>query len=60
MTHKALRSGLKTSLMVALVLSVAAVFSVKDEGVQLTTGGVEMMVSADLERGLQISFIAPN
>ena len=60
MTRKAIRSGLQTSLMVAVILSAAAFASVKDDGLQLAAGGLEMTVSADMNRGLQISFIALN
>lgn len=60
MTRKAIRSGLQTGLIVAVILSAAAFASVKDDGIQLAAGGLEMTVSADMNRGLQISFIAPN
>ena len=60
MTRKAIRSGLQTGLMVAIILTTAAVFSIKDDAVQVSAGGLEMKVSADLSHGLQISFIAPN
>lgn len=59
MTRKAIRSGIQTGLLVAAALSVAAFASVKDDGVKLATGGVEMTVQASLEKGLMISFIAP-
>ncbi|MEM9841076.1 MAG: hypothetical protein AAF767_00450 [Pseudomonadota bacterium] len=60
MTSKAIRSGIQTGLLVAAALTVAAFASVKDDGVTLATGGVEMTVQASYERGLMISFIAPD
>jgi len=59
MTRKAIKSGIQTGLIVAAALSVAAFSSVKEDGVKLATGGVEMTVQASLEKGLMISFIAP-
>ncbi len=59
MTRKAIRSGIRTGLLVAAVLSVAAFASVKDDGVQLAAGGVEMTLKASFDKGLMISFIAP-
>ena len=59
MTRKAIRSGIQTGLLVAAALSLAAFASVKGNGVQLQTGGVEMMVTASFEKGLMIDFIAP-
>lgn len=59
MTRKAIRSGIQTGLLVAAALSVAAFASVKEDGVKLATGGVEMTVQASFEKGLMISFIAP-
>nr|WP_070961315.1 hypothetical protein [Hyphomonas sp. Mor2] len=59
MTRKAIRSGIQTGLLVAAALSVAAFASVKDDGVKLAAGGVEMTLNASLDKGLMISFIAP-
>jgi len=59
MTRKAIRSGIQTGLLVAAALSVAAFASVNDDGVKVATGGVEMTVKTSLEKGLIISFIAP-
>ena len=59
MTRKAIRSGIQTGLLVAAALSLAAFASVKGNGVQLQTGGVEMTVPASFEKGLMIDFIAP-
>ena len=59
MTSKAIRSGIQTGLLVAAALTVAAFASVKGDGVQLEAGGVEMTVQASFDRGLMISFIAP-
>ena len=59
MTRKAIKSGIQTGLIVAAALSVAAFASVNEDGVKLATGGVEMTVQASLEKGLMISFIAP-
>jgi len=58
MTRKAIISGIRTGLLVAAVLSVAAFASVKDDGVKLEAGGVEMTLQASIDRGLSISFIA--
>ena len=60
MTRKAIRSGLMTSLMVATALSLAAWASFDHDGVSVSAGGVEMTVKASLDRGLQVSFVAPN
>ena len=59
MTSKAIRSGIQTGLLVAAALTVAAFASVKGDSVQLQAGGVEMTVQASFEKGLMISFIAP-
>ncbi|MBO6689868.1 MAG: hypothetical protein JJ931_14190 [Henriciella sp.] len=59
MTRKAIRSGIHTGLLVAAALTVAAFASVKDDGVKLAAGGVEMTLNASLDKGLMISFIAP-
>lgn len=59
MTRKAIRSGIQTGLIVAAVLTIAAFASTKDEGVQLAAGGVEMTLKASFDKGLMISFIAP-
>lgn len=59
MKRKAIRSGIRTGLLVAAALSVAAFASVEGDGVQLQTGGVEMTVKASLDKGLVINFIAP-
>ena len=59
MTRKAIRSGIQTGLIVAAVLTVAAFASVKDDAVKLEAGGVEMTFKASLDKGLMISFIAP-
>ncbi len=59
MTRKAIKSGITTGFLVAALLSVAAFASVKDDGVKLAAGGVEMTLKASLDKGLQISFIAP-
>lgn len=59
MTHKAIISGIKTGLLVASALSLAAFASVKGDSVKLETGGVEMTVKASFDKGLMISFIAP-
>lgn len=60
MTRKALISGLQTSFLVALILSIAAFASIEDEGLQVAAGGLEMTLSADMTRGLHINFIALN
>ncbi|MEO1306173.1 MAG: hypothetical protein AAFV37_14460 [Pseudomonadota bacterium] len=59
MTRKAIRSGIQTGLLVAAALTVAAFASVKDDGVQVAAGGVEMKLQASFDKGLLISFIAP-
>ncbi|MFN3212800.1 MAG: DUF2158 domain-containing protein [Henriciella sp.] len=59
MTRKAIRSGIQTGLLVAAALSLAAFASVKGDVVKLETGGVEMTVAASFEKGLMISFVAP-
>ena len=59
MTRKAIRSGIRTGLLVAAALTVAAFASVKDDGVKFAAGGVEMTLNVSLEKGLMISFIAP-
>lgn len=56
MTRKAIRSGISTSLVVAALLSVAAMASLNPDGVQVETGGVEMTIKASLDRGLQLVF----
>ena len=60
MTRKAITRGIRTGLIVAAVLSVAAFASVKDDGVKLAAGGVEMTLKASIDKGLMISFIAPH
>jgi hypothetical protein len=59
MTRKAIKSGVQTGLLVAAALSVAAFASVKDDGVKVDAGGVEMTLKASLDKGLVINFIAP-
>lgn len=58
MTRKAITSGIRTGLLVAAVLSVAAFASAKDDGVKVEAGGVEMTLQASIDKGLMISFIA--
>lgn len=58
MTRKAITRGIRTGLIVAAVLSVAAFASVKDDGVRVEAGGVEMTLQASIDKGLMINFIA--
>ncbi len=55
---KAIRSGMTTSALVAVALSIAALASFSGNGVQLEAGGVEMTLKASLEKGLQVVFDA--
>ena len=59
MTRKAIKSGMTTSFLVAAILSVAALASVQGDGVSVSTGVVDMTLKASFEKGLQVSFIAP-
>ena len=59
MTSKAIRSVIQTGLLVAAALTAAAFASIKDDGVQLAAGGVEMTLKAAIDKGLMLSFIAP-
>ena len=55
---KAIRSGMTTSALVAVALSIAAVASFSGNGVQIEAGGVELTLKASMEKGLQLIFAA--
>jgi len=59
MTRKAIKSGMTTSFIVAFALSIAALASTQGDGVSVSTGGIDMTLKTSFEKGLQISFIAP-
>lgn len=48
-----------TSFIVAFALSIAALASVQGDGVSVSTGGIDMTLKASFEKGLEVSFIAP-
>lgn len=59
-TRKAVHSGIRTGLLVAIALSAAAAFSLNEDGVQVEAAGMQMTVKTSFEKGLQIYFLAPD
>ena len=57
-TAKAIRSGITTSVLVAVALTIAAYASFQGNGVQIEAGGVAMTLKASTETGLQLVFAA--
>lgn len=56
LTAKAVKSGVSTSFIVAVALSIAALASFQGEGLHIATSGVEVTLKASLDKGLQVLF----
>ncbi|MCF6328426.1 MAG: hypothetical protein L3J02_01310 [Henriciella sp.] len=55
---KAIKSGMTTSALVAISLTIAALASFSGNGIQVEAGGVEVTVKASMGSGLQVVFAA--
>lgn len=59
MTRTAQTQGWIAGVLVLTALAAIGAASFSSNGLQLETGGVEMILKSSFERGVQIQFVAP-